>query len=148
MFFLSIFFQFFCKFFSVLAFGTIEVLVHILYSLQFSKTTRNIFFSFTKRSKLGEIVTCFVQFRVLRNFLKISNCQPYAQYYSALSQTLQYLSQRRVKDKFFITWVSFSRIIWKQKKWQHSVFRHFLSTYCIYLLYVKMKTYLQNHFSR
>ena len=49
------------------------------YSFKFHKTTQNIFFKFLyflNRSKLGETVTCFVQFRVPRNFKQIRNCQP------------------------------------------------------------------------
>ena len=42
----------------------------------FRETTRNTFSYFAKRSKLGETVTCLVQFRISRNLKKIRNCQP------------------------------------------------------------------------
>ena len=59
---------------------------------QFRATTRNTFFvfsyffSFAKQSKLGETVTCFVQFRISRN-LKYETVNPHASKFGFLNKT-------------------------------------------------------------
>ena len=43
---------------------------------QFRETLFSYFFSFAKRSKLGETVTCFVQFPISRNLKKYATVNP------------------------------------------------------------------------